>query len=175
VSRLEDSSEQKIGRKEINNYLNDLKNGDTQSRALAAYMLGIIGKKNKKVEKALKKALNDQDWEVRKWAALSLGEIGERNSKLVPILIKVLKNEDSKEFRTHAAIILGELEKRAASAIPVLHDSLQDDNQRVREWASWALNRIAGEKPRYRVSYPLERPKLSDKIRFAPKETKEQA
>ena len=66
---------------------------------------------------------------------------------------------------------MGELEKRAVSAIPVLHNALQDENSRVREWANWALNKIAGEKPRYRVDFQTERPSLSDRIRIVKKDT----
>lgn len=154
-----------MNREDIKRYLKDLKTGDTKSRAIAAYMLGTLGKTDKSIKKSLTEALDDKNWEVRKWAALSLGEMGERDSQLIPILIDVLKRDDSKEFRSHAAIILGELEKRAIPAIPVLHNALQDDNSRVREWANWALNKIVGEKPCYRVNYPEERPSLSDRIR----------
>jgi HEAT repeat protein len=169
---VEDLADQaiKLTSEDIKRYLKDLKTGSDKERAVAAYMLGTVGKVDKKIRLALTKALRDDDWEVRKWAALSLGEIGERDSQLIPILIDVLRRDDSKEFRSHAAIILGELEKRAIPAIPVLNNALQDENSRVREWANWALNKIAGEPPRYRVEYPEERPKLSDRIRVVRKE-----
>ncbi|HUT80249.1 MAG TPA: HEAT repeat domain-containing protein [Candidatus Bathyarchaeia archaeon] len=161
-----------LSRDEIKKYLRNLKDGDTKSRAVAAYMLGASGKMNKSIKKSLMKALNDKDWEVRKWAALSLGEIGERDSILVPILASILRRDDSKEFRSHAAIILGELEKKSVPAIPALSAALQDENTRVREWACWALNKIAGEASCLKPVYPEERPKLSDRIRFTEKEIK---
>ncbi|NHK31864.1 MAG: HEAT repeat domain-containing protein [Asgard group archaeon] len=167
---LEDEAKSQMSREDIKQYLKDLKTGDTKSRAIAAYMLGTLGKTDKNIKKSLTKALHDKNWEVRKWAALSLGEMGERDSQLIPILVDVLRRDDSKEFRSHAAIILGELEKRAISAIPVLSNALQDDNSRVREWANWALNKIAGEKLRYRVEQPTERPSLSDRIRIVRKD-----
>jgi HEAT repeat protein len=160
-----------MSREDIKQYLKDLKTGDTKSRAIAAYMLGTQGKNDKSIKKSLTKALNDKNWEVRKWAALSLGEMGERDSQLIPILIDVLRRDDSQEFRSHAAIILGELEKRAISAIPVLSNALQDENSRVRDWANWALNKIAGDQHRYRVKPPPERPSLKDRIRTAREET----
>ncbi|MHA1220607.1 MAG: HEAT repeat domain-containing protein [Candidatus Heimdallarchaeota archaeon] len=170
---MEEKPKTKLSREEIKQYLKDMKSGDDASRAVAAYMLGTLGKTDKSVKRSLQKALTDNNWEVRKWAALSLGEIGEKDSQLIPILIGILKREDSKEFRSHAAIILGELEKRAAPAIPDLHVALQDENTRVREWASWALNKIAGEQLRYRTKYPEERPSLKGRIRVVRKETLE--
>lgn len=160
----------KVSREEIKGYLKDLKTGDTKSRAVAAYMLGTLGKKNENIRKALVGALRDDNWEVRKWAALSLGEIGEKDSQLVPILIDILKRDDSKEFRSHAAVMLGELEKAAIPAMPVLHQASQDENTRVRDWACWAIGRIVGEKSNFRTNYPEERPKLSERIRIVRKE-----
>lgn len=166
VSVLEEKSTSQLGSEEIKQYMKDLKTGNNQARAIAAYMLGIIGKKDKTVRKLLLKALKDSDWEVRKWSALSLGEIGERDSLLVPILIEILKRDDSKEFRSHAAIILGELEKRSVPAIPVLSEATRDENTRVREWACWAIGKISGMKTSCEVDYPAERPSLSDKLRI---------
>ncbi|NHJ49641.1 MAG: HEAT repeat domain-containing protein [Asgard group archaeon] len=160
----------KLSREDVKQYLKDLRTGDDKQRAVAAYMLGTVGKTDNKIKKALMKAINDKNFEVRKWAALSLGEIGERDTQLIPILVDILRRDDSREFRSHAAIILGELEKRAVPAIPTLNLALQDENSRVREWANWALNKIAGEKPRYRIEYPEERPKLSDRIRVVRRE-----
>lgn len=159
-----------MNRDEIKQYLTDLKNGDIKSRAIAAYMLGTAGKKDESIKIALKKALKDKNFEVRKWAALSLGEMGEKESRLVPILIDVLKRDDSKEFRTHAAIILGELEKKAIPALPALYQASQDDNTRISEWACWALNKIIGEIPCNKPSYPEERPSLSERIRVVRKD-----
>jgi len=171
VSELEDYSTPVVDRKDVKQYLKDLKTGDKRERAIAAYMLGTMSKNDKAIRKSLLDALNDKNWEVRKWAALSLGEIGEKDSKLVPILIDVLKRDDSKEFKTHAAVILGELEKRAITAMPTLHEASLDENDRVREWACWALNKIAGEQPSFKSNnYPSERPKLSDRIRIVRKE-----
>ncbi|MFW9921923.1 MAG: HEAT repeat domain-containing protein [Candidatus Thorarchaeota archaeon] len=155
-----------ISREEIKQYLNDLKNGDTKSRVIAAYMLGTVGKKDESIKNALRKALNDKNWEVRKWSALSLGEMGDKESRLVPILIDILKKDDSKEFRSHAAVILGELEKRAIPALPALHQASQDENVRIKEWACWALNKIIGEIPCNKPNYPEERPSLSERIRI---------
>lgn len=160
----------KVSREEIRGYLKVLKTGDTKSRAVAAYMLGTLGKKNKNIKKSLIKALKDNNWEVRKWAALSLGEMGEKESQLVPILIDILKRDDSKEFRSHAAVMLGELEKTAITAMPELHQASKDDNTRVRDWACWAISKIAGEDSRSRINYPEERPKLSERIRIVRKE-----
>ena len=152
----------KIGPEDAKQYLKDLRSSDDSKRAIAAYMLGMIGKDNPKIKRALTKALRDKDWDVRKWAALSLGEIGERDTQLIPILEDIIRRDDSKEFRTHAVIILGELEKRAIPSISVLQHALHDENTRVREWTCWALNKIAGVKS---YSPPEERPKLSDRLR----------
>ncbi|MBN1330274.1 MAG: HEAT repeat domain-containing protein [Candidatus Heimdallarchaeota archaeon] len=168
----EDKLKIQLTRDEVKKYLRDLKDGDINSRAVAAYMLGTSGKLDKKIKQSLMRALKDKDWEVRKWAALSLGEIGERDSLLVPILASILKRDDSKEFRSHAAIILGELEKKSIPAIPALSDAIRDENTRVREWACWALNKIAGEASCLKPTYPEERPKLSERIRFTEKEIK---
>ncbi len=160
----------KTSREEIKGYLKDLKTGDTKSRAVAAYMLGTLGKKDKNIRKALVDSLTDNNWDVRKWAALSLGELGEKNSQLVPILIDILKRDDSKEFRSHAAVMLGELDKTAITAMPVLHQASKDENTRVRDWACWAISRIAGEDSRSQTKYPEERPKLNGRIRIVRKE-----
>ena len=152
----------KVSREDAKQYLKDLRSEEKEKRAVAAYMLGMIGKDDPKIKRALIKALKDKDWDVRKWAALSLGEIGERDTELMPILMDIIRRDDSKEFRTHAVIILGELEKRAIPSISVLQHALQDENTRVREWTCWALNKIAGVES-YRP--PEERPKLSDRIR----------
>ncbi|MBD3193324.1 MAG: hypothetical protein GF308_22000 [Candidatus Heimdallarchaeota archaeon] len=160
-----------LSREEINQYLEDLKSGDTKERAIAAYMLGTHGKNDKKIKQSLKEALKDKNFEVKKWAALSLGEMGEKDSKIVPILIKVLRSDENNEFRTHAAIILGELEKQAIPALPALHSASQENNTRLRDWACWAVNKIVKETTNYRISYPKVRPKLSDRIRFIDKES----
>lgn len=170
VFRLAEKPDLKVSPEEIKQYLKDLKSGDEKSRAVAAYMLGTHGKEDKKIKQALFKALKDKNWEVRKWAALSLGEMGNRDSQLLPILIGIMKRDNSKEFKSHAAVILGELEKRAIPAIPELSTALKDENARVREWANWALNRIAGEMPSYRTNYPEERPSLKERLRFAEKD-----
>jgi len=170
VSRLAELPDPELSPEEIKQYLKDLKSGDNKTRAVAAYMLGTAGKKDEKIKKALVKALKDKDWEVRKWAALSLGEMGDRDSQLLPILIQIMKRDNSKEFKSHAAVILGELEKRAIPAIPELSVALKDENARVREWANWALNRIAGKQPSYRANYPEERPSLKERLRFKEKE-----
>ena len=170
MTGLEDKTKLKISREEIKRYLKDLKTGDAKSRAVAAYMLGTIGRTDKSIKKHLTKALNDKNWEVRKWAALSLGEIGEKNTQLIPIMIQILKREDSKEFRSHAAIILGELQQKAIPALPSLHEASRDENTRVREWATWALNEILGNKLNSRSVPTAERPSLSERIRFAKKE-----
>ena len=169
--QMEEELKTQLNKEDVKRYIKDLKTGDTKARAVAAYMLGITGEKDKRIRRVLTKALTDDNWEVRKWAALSLGEIGEKDSKLIPILIDVMKRDDSKEFRSHAAIILGEFKKRAASALPALQDATRDDNTRVREWANWAVNKIAGETTNFRVNYPAERPKLSDRLRFAEKDS----
>ena len=164
-------SQAKLSRDEIKKYLKDLKTGDTKARAVAAYMLGTAGKNDKSIRKSLVNALKDKNWEVRKWAALSLGEIGEKESQLVPILIDILKRDDSKEFRSHAAVMLGELEIAAITAMPALHHASKDDNTRVRDWACWAIGQIAGDRAtKQRSHYPSERPKLSDRIRIVKKE-----
>lgn len=168
--RLTEKPDLKVSPEEIKQYLKDLKSGDEKSRAVAAYMLGTHGKDDKKIKQALTKALKDKNWEVRKWAALSLGEMGNRDSQLLPILIDIMKRDNSKEFKSHAAVILGELEKRAIPAIPELSVACQDENARVREWANWALNKIAGERPSYRSNYPEERPSLKERLRFAEKD-----
>jgi HEAT repeat protein len=170
VFRLVEKPDIKINPEEIKQYLKDLKSGDEKSRAVAAYMLGTAGKEDKKIKQALSKALKDKNWDVRKWAALSLGEMGDRDSQLLPILIDIMKRDNSKEFKSHAAVILGELEKRAIPAIPELSVALHDENTRVREWANWALNRIVGDRPSYRVKYPEERPSLKERLRFSEKE-----
>lgn len=170
VFRLAEKPDLKVSPEEIKQYLKDLKSGDEKSRAVAAYMLGTHGKDDKKIKQALTKALKDKNWEVRKWAALSLGEMGNRDSRLLPILIGIMKRDNSKEFKSHAAVILGELEKRAIPAIPELSVALKDENARVREWANWALNRIAGERPSYRVKYPEDRPTLKERLRFTEKD-----
>ncbi|MHA1366983.1 MAG: HEAT repeat domain-containing protein [Candidatus Heimdallarchaeota archaeon] len=154
----------KVSQDDAKQYLKDLRSGDKEKRAIAAYMLGIIGKDNPKIKRALTKALRDKDWDVRKWAALSLGEIGERETELIPILMDIIRRDDSKEFRTHAVIILGELEKRAIPSISVL--------QHVREWTCWALNKIAGLESSNLSKYPEERPKLSDRLRVVHDTTK---
>jgi HEAT repeat protein len=168
---MSDISKSKLSKDEIKKYLKDMKSGDTKSRAIAAYMLGTAGKKDKSIRKSLIAALKDKNWEVRKWAALSLGEIGEKENQLVPILIDILKRDDSKEFRSHAAVMLGELEIAAITAMPALCDASKDENTRVRDWACWAIGRIAGDNvTKQRSNYPSERPKLSDRIRIVRKE-----
>ena len=172
MKNLAKEEKTKISRDDVKQYLRDLRSGDKDKRAIAAYMLGMHGKDDKKIKRALTKALKDKDWNVRKWAALSLGEFGDKDSQLIPILMDIVRRDDSKEFRTHAVIILGELEKRAIPSISVLQEALKDENTRVREWTCWALNKIAGVDTSYRGNYPVERPKLSERLRIVRDETK---
>jgi len=101
VRPLADTPSPSKTRKEVKQYLKDLKSDDLSVRAHAAYMLGVLGENDKSVRRSLFKALKDESWEVRKWAALSLGEIGDRESILIPTLIEILKRDDmgsSKNF-----------------------------------------------------------------------------
>ncbi|NHJ04755.1 MAG: HEAT repeat domain-containing protein [Candidatus Heimdallarchaeota archaeon] len=133
-------------KKEITKYLRDLSLGSNEKKIAAAYMLGILGKNNKKVIAALTNAMKNEIEEVRNWAAISLGELGEQKKNTIPILIEILQKEESEQVKSLAVAILGDIGEKMPQTIPALKDAINDENWRVREQAAYAIERLEQNK-----------------------------
>ena len=73
------------------------------------------------------------------WAAASLRSL--RNAQCVPTLIDSLDNTQA-DIRYFAAFILGRIGCDAKHALPLLRDLLRDEDDAVRNVASWAITSI---------------------------------
>ena len=86
------------------------KDGNTQSRESAVWVLGTLG--DERVVEHLINALKDNDKYVRKAAVYALGEIGDKRA--VEPLIKVLECDNNSDVRKAAVHALGELRDERA-------------------------------------------------------------
>ncbi|RIH99626.1 HEAT repeat domain-containing protein [candidate division NPL-UPA2 bacterium Unc8] len=98
----------------------------------------------------IEKVERGEDRWTRKWAISSLGEIGPMAKDAVPVLMKVLREEESVLLREEelvllretAATSLGKIGPMAADAVPLLIETLKEDEWRMRLAAAGALGGI---------------------------------
>ena len=128
----------KLAHAKIEFYLQELKYGDSKTRASAAEVLENIG--SEKAIGPLTEALKDGDSGVRASAASALGKIGDE--KLIDVLIELFKDEDS-GVRASAAGALGNI--GSEKAIGILTEALKDGDS-ISQWlARAALEKITDE------------------------------
>lgn len=135
-----------LGATRETNWLRErLEHGEAEERAIAAKMLGELGRKAKPAAAALIAALRDSDDDVRYYATLAIGKIGAKSPMAVESLTDALK-DDSPAVRVAAALSLKAIGTTASSAVPLLTAALVDDEPRVRISAAaalWTINRRA--------------------------------
>jgi len=123
-----------------------LKSQDVTMRRQAARSLHALGPEASKAAAGLHEAVADPDEEVRMWAALALVNSQEYDKRAVPILVHVLKNENS-VLRQVACLSLGLVpyeDKEKEIVVPALAEIAgRDIDEDVRKAAKSALNIIA--------------------------------
>ncbi len=128
---------------DVRQLLAELRDFNKERRRKAVYKLGMIGGED--ALRALMIAVEDENEDVivRGRAAQMLGKL--RDNRAVMPLITALK---AKGYQTpiHAAEALGRIgDKRAITPLRKLAD--QNDNDRAREAAEWALSRLESKPP----------------------------
>jgi len=123
-----------------------LKSQDVAIRRQAARSLHALGPEASKAAEGLHEAVADADEEVRMWAALALVNSQEYDKRAVPILVHVLKNENS-VLRQVACLSLGLVpyeDQDKEIVVPALAEIAgRDTDEDVRKAAKSALNIIA--------------------------------
>lgn len=123
-----------------------LKSSDVSQRRQAARSLHALGPEASKAAAGLHQAVADSDEEVRMWSALALVNSQEYDKRAVPILVHVLKNENS-VLRQVACLSLGLVpyeDKDKEIVVPALAELAgRDIDEDVRKAAKSALNIIA--------------------------------
>ncbi len=123
-----------------------LKSQDVALRRQAARSLHALGPEASKAASGLHEAVADPDDEVRMWAALALVNSQEYDKRAVPVLVHVLKNENS-VLRQVACLSLGLVpyeDKEKDLVVPALAEIAgKDTDEDVRKAAKSALNIIA--------------------------------
>jgi len=119
-----------------------LSDADDKVRQNAAWMLAEFGASATAAVPALKKTLNDSNEKVRRYAVWALAELNELPHETVPALIEEALADESYEVRRNAAEALGQIGSGATAAVPALIQTLNDENEGVRQKAAWALKRI---------------------------------
>jgi HEAT repeat protein len=79
---------------------------------------------------------------VRVAAAESIRMLGPDARKTIPILIKILNEEKEPELIAAVCRALSAMGPYAKEAIPLLKRALESPNPYVRNWASFALEKI---------------------------------
>jgi len=126
------------GRKNLEVLLQKLIDPDPFVRVEAVQALGDIQKKQSLV--AVCDCLNDENLYVRAYAAEALGRIGKVDISLTLLRLLPALDDPSPYVRAMMLVALGELQdERASDSIRKL---LQDEDERVRGMAAWALNKI---------------------------------
>jgi HEAT repeat protein len=116
----------------------NLKSTDKDTRARAAWSLGVIGPRGAKASADLVAALSDAEEEVRTQAARTLSKLG---ASAAPTLAKALSASDPRA-RAAAAKALASLGPRAGSTTSDLAKALKDKDTAVRREAATALGSI---------------------------------
>ncbi len=117
---------------EVEILINRLKDGEYQSRAYSAYLLGE--RKDARAVPALIEALKDDNATVR-WSSIrALGTI--KDNSTVPVLVELLE-DDNKEMREEAIWALGAIGDASA-----LIEALKNEKKDVRNNAAVALRSI---------------------------------
>ena len=111
----------------------------------AALALCCIAPDDGDVVSAFAEGLKSEKSYTRRTAALSLGKIGPHAKDAVPELTDALGDKNS-SVRKEAAYALGAIGADAIDAVPgLLHLLQNDDLEKVRRAAFWALNKISSE------------------------------
>jgi HEAT repeat protein len=122
-----------------------MKNDEVYLREQAAFALSNIATEPKEINvviKAYTELLKDDTALLRRIAAQMIGGYGASAKKAVPDLIEALKDENS-SVRKAVAYALGEIGPDASDAVPALLDLyLNDELEKVRKAAFWAINKI---------------------------------
>lgn len=85
--------------------------------------------------------LKDPELVVRVHAATVLGTMGEEAVEAVPALMDLLASEEVQDRRV-AALALGGIGPDAAEAIDALVEAANDEDERLADLASWALEQV---------------------------------
>lgn len=110
-------------------------------RAVAANVLGRMGRDALTAESALLEAVKDEHWWVRRNALEALGMMACVSEAFVGALVVAVGDEDYR-VRRNAALALAKMGSVGASAVQKLVSMLDDENRYNRFYATLALRRI---------------------------------
>ncbi len=110
-------------------------------RAVAANVLGRMGKGAMHASSALLNAMQDEHWWVRRNAIEALGLTGLSSAEFVAALGKAVGDEDYR-VRRNAALALAKMGTKGGSVVQALIPMLEDENRYNRFYATLALRRI---------------------------------
>ena len=110
-------------------------------RAVAANVLGRMGKDALVAEPALLQVVRDEHWWVRRNALEALGMMGCVSDAFVNALVLAVGDEDYR-VRRNAALALAKMGSVGAPAVQKLVGMLDDENRYNRFYATLALRRI---------------------------------
>lgn len=116
-------------------------------RAVAADVLGRIGREAQGADAALHEALNDDHWWVRRNALEALRFLDFVPVEGIPDLVRLLEDQDYR-VRRNAALTLCRTGEAGDPAVPVLMDMLEEENRYNRFYAALALRRIGTARAR---------------------------
>ena len=132
--------------KSADEWIDLLRNGDSDGRQRAALALGGRSMATNAVVQELCRAMRDKDVFVAQNAMIALERLGPSAADALPALIKAL-NEGDKYTRANVSSIIGGLGPAAAKAAPTLINALKDDSEYVRSNAAVALRNIGLRTP----------------------------
>lgn len=118
-----------------------LKDAHWWVRAVAAHVLGRIGREAVGAEAALLNCIKDAHWWVRRNAVEALGMMGVSSEAFIQALVLAVEDEDYR-VRRNAALAVAKIGSAGAVAIDALRVMLEDENRYNRFYATVALRHI---------------------------------
>jgi HEAT repeat protein len=135
-------AQQPLSKEAFQQLIKALKDPDPKVRENAAMALERGHPHLKIVIPALGEALQDPRTKVRVAAAESIRMLGPDARETIPTLIKILKEENEPELIEAVCRALSAMGPYAKEAIPLLKRALESPNPYIRNWASFALEKI---------------------------------
>ena len=139
-------------RHSIAELIEELQEGDFQTRNAAAVSLGELGPEARESVPPLTRSLEAEDKYLRAHAAAALGKIGPDARTAVPALARALKDKEE-DVRGEAAAALGHIGAESKSAVSDLVELLKDERKPVRRQAATALKMIDPEIAAHHIGF----------------------
>ena len=125
--------------KSVRFWLQQMNDADPQTRAEAVKAIGFLARKKKDLIPVLVEAIKRDGPYEAKLAAEALAALGEET---MPILLDLLRDQDSPAVQAHAAEAIGRMGQKAKPAIPALAAAVKGKNLGLCRASLEALARI---------------------------------